>query len=107
MLTNSSRRSENEVQIYACNAQIAYIDNTKSRARRYTSKRVRLGNMYIPIGTLFSKKYLHPTLKESSTISAMSMSTGKDVIVATTHFLMEPTLLGSTKVMTLALSYEV
>ena len=57
MLTNSSRRSENEVQIYACNAQIAYIDNTKSRARRYTSKRVvRLGNMYIPIGTLFSKK---------------------------------------------------
>ena len=56
---------------------------------------------------LFSKKNLHPTLKESSTISAMSMSTGKDVIVATTHFLMEPTLLGSTKVMTLALSYEV
>ena len=58
MLTNSSRRSENEVQIYACNAQIAYIDNTKSRARRYTSKPVRLGNMYIPIGTLFSKKIL-------------------------------------------------
>ena len=57
MLTNSSRRSENEVQIYACNAQIAYIDNTKSRARRYTSKRVRFGNMYIPMCTLFFKKY--------------------------------------------------
>ena len=37
----------------------------------------------------------------------MSMSTGKDVIVATTHHLIEPTLLGSTKVMTLALSCEV
>ena len=41
MLTNSSRRSENEVQIYACNAQIAYIDNTKSRAALESGAHIR------------------------------------------------------------------